>query len=678
MHLLLADRLPEQAVAALEARGHTSVLEPGLTGDGLPAAIAGFEGLVVRSTPVGREVFEAADRLVLVVRAGSGTDTIDIEAASGHGVAVCNVPRRNAAAVAELTLGLLLSIDRRIADNVVDLRNGHWDKSRYSTAAGLFGSMMAVIGLGSVGLAVAERAAAFGIRLQSLDKPRSAATRDRIEELGITLRSTVPELLSAADIVTLHVPASEETHHLVDSTFLAQMRPGAILLNTSRGDVVDEKALLEALDAGRVRAGLDVFADEPATGSAMWDSPLARHPAVVATHHIGASTSQAQRAIADGVVDIVDAFAAGRELNCVNPDRDGGPRSPREHAARVVRPFPAQLVKPDWAQRAVTAMYDPLDESASEPPCITTPAAYDDSGAALYVYRQQDAGSSYAGVVCEVDIEAFANGQVRGHEAVHAHRVESLLHHYATTNDPPALVSLIHRAGPAFLRALDTVQDTPAILDFTGAGGLRQTVWRLPEPTAAVTGELAAARHYIADGHHRVTAALQEWRRAGQSRDTGVLCVVHAMDGLNLSAFHRRIAGPVSPQGLLDLLAPDFEARRVPRRPTPAPGSFGLYLAGGWFDVSFHGSRDAGPAGLDAAVLQARVLDRLTHAVEISATRASVDDLVHQCDVDGGALFTLAPPTLDELTELADAGALMPPKTTYFSPKPCAGIFLRP
>lgn len=203
-------------------------------------------------------------------------------------------------------------------------------------------------------------------------------------------------------------------------------------------------------------------------------------------------------------------------------------------------------------------------------------------------------------------------------------------------------------------------------------------MWRLPEPADAVTGELAEARHYIADGHHRVTAALQEWRRAGHPRGTGVLCVVHALDGLNLSAFHRRIAGPVSPQDLLDLLAPDFEVHPVPRRPTPAPGAFGLYLAGGWFAVSFHGSGEAGPAGLDAAVLQARVLDRLGHAVEPSATRASVDDLVHQCDVDGGALFTHAPLTLDELTNLADAGALMPPKTTYFAPKPCAGIFLRP
>jgi D-3-phosphoglycerate dehydrogenase len=126
-------------------------------------------------------------------------------------------------------------------------------------------------------------------------------------------------------MVTLHVPAGEETHRLVDKDFLGHLRPGAILLNTSRGDVVDEEALLEALDAGTVRAGLDVYADEPGSGTASWESRLAQHPAVVGTHHIGASTEQAQLATAEGVVEIVDAFAEGRALNCVNlaPSRLG-------------------------------------------------------------------------------------------------------------------------------------------------------------------------------------------------------------------------------------------------------------------------------------------------------------------------------------------------------------------
>jgi D-3-phosphoglycerate dehydrogenase len=338
MHLLFADRLPEQTLSDLEARGHVCVMEPGLSADDLRSRIAGFDGLVVRSTKVKREVFEAADRLVLVIRAGAGTNTIDTDAAARRGVLVSNVPGRNAAAVAELTMGLLLAIDRRIPDNVADLREGRWDKQRYSKARGLLGSTMGVLGLGSIGFAVAERAAAFGIHVQALAKPdRPEHAVLRAEQLDIEMRDSMRELLSTSDIVTLHLPANADTRHLVDQSFLAQMSKGAILLNTSRGDLVDERALLEALDAGAVRVGLDVFADEPGSGSGPWDSPLARHPGVVATHHIGASTEQAQRAIAEGVTEIVDAFGAGQTLHCVNldPDRLGSITLTVRHLDRV-------------------------------------------------------------------------------------------------------------------------------------------------------------------------------------------------------------------------------------------------------------------------------------------------------------------------------------------------------
>ena len=338
MRLLLADRLPDQTLVDLEVRGHECVMEPGLSADDLPDRIAGFDVLVVRSTRVEGTVFEAADRLALVIRAGAGTNTIDTDAAAAHGVLVSNVPGRNAAAVAELTMGLLLAIDRRIADNVADLRRGRWDKQRYSKAHGLLGSTMGVLGLGSIGLAVAERAAGFGIHVQSLAKPgRPPHVVARAEELGLTMCDSLPELLSSSDIVTLHVPSREETRHLVDAAFLAQMRHGAILLNTSRGDVVDEEALLTALDDGAVRAGLDVFADEPGSGQGSWDSPLARHPDVVATHHIGASTEQAQRAVAAGVTEIVDAFVAGEARHCVNldPSRLGSVTLTVRHLDRV-------------------------------------------------------------------------------------------------------------------------------------------------------------------------------------------------------------------------------------------------------------------------------------------------------------------------------------------------------
>jgi D-3-phosphoglycerate dehydrogenase len=338
MHLLFADRLPGETLAELEARGHSCVMEPSLGAEDLPARIGGFDALVVRSTKVTAAVFDAADQLALVIRAGAGTNTIDTDAAAERGVLVSNVPGRNAAAVAELTMGLLLSIDRRIADNVADLRRGRWDKKRYSKSAGLLGSTMGIIGLGSIGFAVAERASAFGISVQALAKPgRSAYAEERAEVLGITMRSSLQELLSSSDIVSLHVPAAEQTRHLVDKAFLDQMKDGAILLNTSRGDVVDEEALLEALDAGTVRAGLDVFADEPAASEGAWESALARHPNVVATHHIGASTEQAQRAIAAGVTEIVDAFVAGEARHCVNlePRRLGSITLTVRHLDRV-------------------------------------------------------------------------------------------------------------------------------------------------------------------------------------------------------------------------------------------------------------------------------------------------------------------------------------------------------
>jgi len=323
MRILFADKLSEQTVTDLELHGHECSVEPGLGADDLAEHIGGYDVLVVRSTKVRRPVFEAADKLVLVIRAGAGTNTIDTDAAAERAVYVCNVPGRNAAAVAELTMGLLLAIDRRIADNVADLRDGTWDKKTYGKAEGLLGSTMGILGLGSIGFLVAERAAAFGIRIQSVAREdRSAAAVARADELGITMCGSVEELVASSDIVSLHVPASAETKHLVDEAFLAQMRTGAILLNTSRGDVVDEAALLTALDEGRVRAGLDVFDDEPGSGHADWDSPLAKHPGVVATHHIGASTAQAQRAIAQGVTEIVDAFMGGEARDCVNLDPD--------------------------------------------------------------------------------------------------------------------------------------------------------------------------------------------------------------------------------------------------------------------------------------------------------------------------------------------------------------------
>ena len=319
MRILFADRIDAGRLGWLEAAGHECIVKPELGADDLPVHMDGIEVLVVRSTEVKRKVFKAADDLAMVLRAGAGTDTIDCDGASKYGVYVCNVPGRNAVAVAELTMGLLLAVDRQIVDASADLRSGRWDKSRYMGASGLKGRRMAIVGMGAIGIEVAERAAAFGIEVAALYRSdRSRQLLAEIKRLDIEIAPDWETLLADADIVSLHLPATPETCGLVDADFLAKMCNGAILLNTSRGEIVDEEALLRALDERGMRAGLDVFHQEPAGADSAWNSPLASHPSVTGTHHIGASTVQASEAIADGVVEVLEAFATGEVLNCVN------------------------------------------------------------------------------------------------------------------------------------------------------------------------------------------------------------------------------------------------------------------------------------------------------------------------------------------------------------------------
>lgn len=338
MQILLADSLDDSAVDALVAAGHTCETRSELSADDLPSAIEAAEVLVVRSTKVTGHVFAAAERLGLVVRAGAGTDNVDIEAASERGVYVCNLPGRNAIAVAELTMGLLLAVDRRIPDNTADLRAGRWDKKTYIKADGLHGKQIGIIGLGDIGLATAERAKAFGLTVAAVRKPdRSQQALSAIRSVGVRLVDSREELLATSDIISLHVPKASDTVNMVDADFLAHMRDGAVLINTSRGDLVDAGALLAALDTGRIRAGLDVWPDEPGSSQGSFESILAQHPAVVGTHHIGASTKQAQRSIAQGTVEVIEAYANGRPMNCVNLrlDPEGGCQLSIRHLDRV-------------------------------------------------------------------------------------------------------------------------------------------------------------------------------------------------------------------------------------------------------------------------------------------------------------------------------------------------------
>ncbi len=319
MRILVADKFPERQLEKLRKRGHDLRYEPHLNANDLPRAVADAEILVVRSTPVMAATIETGKEIGLVVRAGAGTNTVDVEAASSRAVYVSNIPGENAVAVAELTMGLMLALDRRIPDNVAQLRAEQWQKSEFSKARGLMGRRLGILGLGSIGIEVAGRARAFGMKVLGLDKPdRPEDQQELLADLGVKLYPDLEALLPECDIVSLHVPATTDTAGLVDARFLSLMRDGACLINTSRADVVVADDLLQALDSKNMWAALDVFPDEPEAGEGTYHSELAKHPRVYGTHHIGASTEQAQEAVAKQVVKVIDDYCEGAVRNVVN------------------------------------------------------------------------------------------------------------------------------------------------------------------------------------------------------------------------------------------------------------------------------------------------------------------------------------------------------------------------
>ena len=318
MKVLIADKFEKVGIDGLKELGCTVVSQPELTAATLPAALKAQDPsvLIVRSTKVTAEALRSGPSLGLVIRAGAGIDTIDVPAASDRGVFVSNCPGRNSIAVAELVLGLLLSCDRRIPDQVADLRAGKWNKGEYSKARGLHGRTLGVVGLGQVGREIAARAQAFGMHVAAWSRNLTLAEAER---LGVRYCQTPLEVARVSDAVSINVAANADTRNLVNEEFLAAMRPGAYLINTSRGMVVDEAALLEAVQTRGIRAGLDVFQDEPADLKGTFDSAIGKAPGVYGTHHVGASTEQAQVAIAHEVIRIVEEFKeAGTVPNCVN------------------------------------------------------------------------------------------------------------------------------------------------------------------------------------------------------------------------------------------------------------------------------------------------------------------------------------------------------------------------
>ncbi|MEO8521810.1 MAG: 3-phosphoglycerate dehydrogenase family protein [Acidobacteriota bacterium] len=342
MKVLVADAFEQSGITGLEAAGCEVVYEPELKDDRLAERIRSSQAdvLVVRGTKVTGAMLDAG-RLALVVRAGAGYNTIDVAGASARGIYVSNCPGRNAIAVAELAFALILSLDRRVPDNVAALRAGRWDKKEFSRAAGLYGRTLGLLGVGHIGREMIRRAAGFGMpcviwsrSLAGLDRPlsdqeaRDLGVEGASRSIPIAIAPTPGDVAARADVLSVHLALTAETRGLVSADVLGRLKPGAMLINTARGEIVDHQALAAAVETRGVRAGLDVFPGEPATATGDFHDELLTQPAVYGTHHIGASTEQAQEAIAAETVRIIRSYAeTGRVPNVVNLAR----RTPATH-----------------------------------------------------------------------------------------------------------------------------------------------------------------------------------------------------------------------------------------------------------------------------------------------------------------------------------------------------------
>lgn len=317
MKILIADKFPESGMDELKQAGFEVIYEPELKDDALTESVrsTGADVLVVRGTKVPQATLEAG-RLSLVIRAGAGYNTIDVKTASARGIYVANCPGKNSIAVAELAFGLMMALDRRIPQNAADLKAGRWNKKEYSKARGLFGRTLGLVGLGQIGQEMIPRARAFGLPVVAWSR---SLTPERAEALGIEMKQSPKDVAAACDILSVHVALNDKTRNLIDEEVLNALRPGSYFINTARAEVVDQAALERVVRERGIRAGLDVFAGEPSGGTGAVEDKIFELDDVIGTHHIGASTDQAQQAIADESVRIIREYKnTGRAPNVVN------------------------------------------------------------------------------------------------------------------------------------------------------------------------------------------------------------------------------------------------------------------------------------------------------------------------------------------------------------------------
>ena len=324
MRILVADKLSEAGVAALSEH-HDVDVDTGRSKEELLELIGRYDGVVVRSaTTIDADLIAAGSNLKVIARAGVGLDNVDVDAATRHGVIVCNAPQSNIISAAEHTVALICALARNIPQAHSALVDGAWERSKWSGTE-LYGKTLGVLGLGRIGTLVAQRCNAFGMKLVAYDP---FVAPERAARQGVTLLDTVDEVLQAADVVTVHLPRTDDTVGLLDAERLKLMKPTARLVNVARGGIVDEAALAEALEAGVIAgAALDVFASEPTT-----ESPLFGLPNCIVTPHLGASTEEAQDKAGTQVAEAVNLALAGEFVpTAVNVQ--GG------HVDDAVKPF---------------------------------------------------------------------------------------------------------------------------------------------------------------------------------------------------------------------------------------------------------------------------------------------------------------------------------------------------
>jgi D-3-phosphoglycerate dehydrogenase len=321
MKVLVADKFEKSGLDGLKAAGCEVLYQPDAKDDALAAAIreTAADVLVVRSTSVTAPMLESGS-LSLIVRAGAGYNTIDVATASKRGIYVSNCPGKNAIAVAELAFALLLALDRRVPDNVAELRAGTWNKKEYSKARGVYGRTLGLLGFGNIGQEMAKRAHAFGMPIVVWSRRFASGKADPSDQAVPMKFAAAPEQVAEqADVLSIHLALTSDTRGLVNAAVLDKLRPGSLVINTARAEVVDQAALERAVRERNIRVGLDVFAGEPTTATGEFKSPFLALPGVYGTHHIGASTDQAQEAIAAETVRIIAAYKdTGKVPNVVN------------------------------------------------------------------------------------------------------------------------------------------------------------------------------------------------------------------------------------------------------------------------------------------------------------------------------------------------------------------------